>query len=257
MIFNGMDVFSCLSLPFHVFSWVTVVSNSPTPLVTLLDSELESTALAGTNQQIHRWTLCIPRNVSTCDCFHTCCRNISIVGGWMCFALHSVSLSVLRLIYCMCTRRKKQDILFWIQYLSNILHVCVFKYPADHVLTDNTHTWALVCLWGKDVFFPPSSEELWIIACFPSACSSSAPNPTPHWQRQTFLLICWMLPLISHPTGKLKQHRKAYCSPAPCFSSLSSLHCCPWQPWSNSDLWHMHHFYATVSSLCDSVCCWL
>lgn len=223
MISNGMDVFSCLSLPFHVFSWFTVVSNSPTPLVTLLDSELESTALAGTNQQIHRWTLCIPHNVSTCDCLHTK-KRIS------CFE------SSIYQIYCMFVFLNTRRTTFW-----RITHIherwCAYE--------------------ERTFFFPPSSEELWIIACFSSACSSSAPNPTPHWQRQTFLLICWMLPLISHPTGKLKQHRKAYCSPAPCFSSLSSLHCCPWQPWSNSDLWHMHHFYATVSSLCDSVCCWL
>lgn len=104
-------------------------------------------------------------------------------------------------------------------------------------------------------FFHHSAEKLWIVACFYSVCSSSIPSRTLHWQRQTFLLICWTPPLPSYSTRKLKQDRKAYFSSlSPCLSSLSSLHCCPRQPWSNSDLWHMHHLYDIVSSLCVFVC---
>lgn len=60
--------------------------------------------------------------------------------------------------------------------------------------------------------FHHSAEELWIVVCFHSACSSSIPGRTLHWKRQTLLLICWTPRLPSHPTGKLKQDRKTYFS---------------------------------------------
>ena len=66
--------------------------------------------------------------------------------------------------------------------------------------------------------------------------SSSVPIRALHWQAQTSVSICWTPPLPSYPRGKLKQDRKTYFSLPPLSSALSSLHCCPRQPRSNSEL---------------------
>lgn len=69
---------------------------------------------------------------------------------------------------------------------------------------------------------------------------SWTPSPMLQRKRQTLLLICWTPPLLlSYPDGKLKQDRAAYFALPLRSLSLSSLHCCPRLPCSNSKLWHM------------------
>lgn len=103
--------------------------------------------------------------------------------------------------------------------------------------------------------FHHSAEELWIVACFHSACSFSIPSPALHWQRQTLLLICWTPPLPSYPTGKLKQDRKAYIFPFLSVSLLCPLcTAAPDSPAVIQNFWHMHTVFMPLSSLSVCLC---
>lgn len=69
--------------------------------------------------------------------------------------------------------------------------------------------------------------------------SSSVRSQTLRWQRQTSLLICWILPLPLLTQRKMKRGKLT-------FSPLSSRHGCPARPCSNSQRWHTRRLYATV-----------
>lgn len=132
--------------------------------------------------------------------------------------------------------------MFFLAYLCSFLHIAWGT--GDHDWYQNYSRFcsissALKFRWKSEflLFLYHSAEQLWIAARFHSACSSAIPSPTLHWQRQTLLLISWTPPLPSYPTGKLKQDRKTYFSlPSLFLSALSSLHRCPRQPRSNSEL---------------------
>lgn len=89
---------------------------------------------------------------------------------------------------------------------------------------------------------------------FHSACSSSILSQTLYWQRQTSKLICWKPPLLSYPTGMLKQDRKAYFSLPPRFFFIVLSALLPWTAlqWFRT----LTHAPSSCSclSLCASVC---
>lgn len=129
----------------------------------------------------------------------------------------------------------------WYQDYS---HYCLSIYVCDF----HKFGWKsqfLLCVFSG--FFHHSTEELWIVACFHSACSSSIPSRTLHWRRQTSLLICWTPPFPSYPTGKLKQDRKTdffYFHPVSLLCPLCTA--APDSPAVIQNFWHMHRLYANV-----------